>query len=62
MLQNGVLSRNEVREKENLNRIDEPGMDDRTVQTNLALIQFLEAMVKAGAETGRNNNPNQGGQ
>jgi hypothetical protein len=28
-------------------------MDDRTVQTNLALIQFLEAMVKAGAETGR---------
>jgi phage portal protein BeeE len=60
MLQNGVLSRNEVREKENLNRINEAGMDDRTVQTNLALIQFLEAMVKAGAETGRNNNPQPG--
>lgn len=58
MLQNGVYSRNEVREKENLDRIDAPGMDDRTVQTNLALIQFLEAMVKAGAESGRNSNPN----
>lgn len=58
MLQNGVFSRNEVREKENLNRVDEPGMDDRTVQSNMALIQFLEAMVKAGAETGRGDNPN----
>jgi HK97 family phage portal protein len=57
MLQNGVFSRNEVREKENLNRIDEDGMDDRTVQTNLALIQFLEAMAKAGADAGRGNNP-----
>lgn len=57
MLQNGVLSRNEVREKENLNRIDEAGMDDRTVQANLALIQFIEAMAKAGAETGRGNDP-----
>ncbi len=60
MLQNGVLSRNEVREKENLNRINEPGMDDRTVQTNLALIQFLEAMVKAGAATGRGSEPTTG--
>lgn len=62
MLQNGVLSRNEVREKENLDRSDEPGMDERTVQTNLALIQFLEAMVKAGSDTGRNNNPQPGAQ
>jgi HK97 family phage portal protein len=58
MLQNGVFSRNEVREKENLNRVDEDGMDDRTVQSNMALIQFLEAMVKAGAGTGRGDNPN----
>lgn len=57
MLQNGVFSRNEVREKENLDRIDEPGMDDRTVQTNLALIQFIEAMAKTGAAAGRGNNP-----
>lgn len=57
MLQNGVLSRNEVREKENLDRVDAPGMDDRTVQTNLALIQFLEAMVDAGKQSGRGNNP-----
>jgi hypothetical protein len=35
-------------------------MDERTVQTNMALIQFLEAMVKAGAETGRSDNPNPG--
>jgi HK97 family phage portal protein len=53
MLQNGVFSRNEVREKENLNRSAEPGMDDHTVQTNLALIQFLEAMAKAGIANGR---------
>lgn len=53
MLQNGVLSRNEVREKENLSRIEEDGMDGRTVQTNLALIQFIEAMAKAGAANGR---------
>jgi HK97 family phage portal protein len=57
MLQNGVFSRNEVREKENLDRIEEPGMDDRTVQTNLSLIQFLEAMVDAGKQSGRGNNP-----
>jgi HK97 family phage portal protein len=62
MLQNGVLSRNEVREKENLNRVDEVGMDDRTVQTNLAFVQFLEAMAKAGAATGRGDNPNPGAQ
>lgn len=53
MLQNGVLSRNEVREKENLNRIEAPGMDDRTVQTNLALIQFLDAIAQAGVASGR---------
>jgi HK97 family phage portal protein len=57
MLQNGVFSRNEVREKENLSPVEEAGMDDRTVQTNLALIQFIEAMAKAGAATGRGNDP-----
>jgi HK97 family phage portal protein len=60
MLQNGVFSRNEVREKENLARVDEPGMDERTVQTNLALIQFIEAMAKTGAAAGRGNNPTTG--
>jgi HK97 family phage portal protein len=53
MLQNGVFTRNQVRQKENLNRADAPGMDDYTVQSNMALIQFLEAMVKAGAASGR---------
>lgn len=57
MLQNGVLSRNEVREKENLDRTTEPGMDERTVQTNLAFIQFLEAFARAGMQSGRGNNP-----
>lgn len=58
LLQNGVLSRNEVREKENLSRIEEDGMDERTVQTNLAFIQFLDAVVKAGAASGRGGDPN----
>lgn len=60
MLQNGVMSRNEARAKENLNRIDAPGMDDYTVQSNMTMVNLLEAMVKAGAATGRNNNPQPG--
>lgn len=52
LLQNGVLSRNEVRALENRNRVDQDGMDDYTVQSNMALLQFLEALNKG----------NQGGQ
>ena len=40
-LQNGWVSRNEVRKKENLNPSDEPGMDDFTVQVNLTSISKL---------------------
>jgi HK97 family phage portal protein len=46
MLQNGVLNRNEVRVNEGYNRSAAPGMDDYTVQQNMALIQLLEAMSK----------------
>lgn len=46
-LQNGYLNRNEVRAWEGLNPSSAEGMNDYTVQTNLALIQLLEAMSKA---------------
>ncbi len=42
-LQNGWMSRNEVRAKENLNRVK--GLDDYTVQTNLAPASRLGEMV-----------------
>lgn len=44
-LQNGYMSRNEVRAKENLNRVD--GLDDYTVQVNLAPVDLLRAFVEA---------------
>lgn len=47
LLQNGVYSRNEARALENMPRSDAPGMDDHTVQSNMALIQFLEAMGRS---------------
>lgn len=48
-LQNGYRSRNEVRISEGDNPIrDTPAMDEYTVQTNLAMIQMLEAITKAG--------------
>jgi HK97 family phage portal protein len=50
MLQNGVMSRNEVRVEEGRNRSGADGMDDFTVQTNMALIQLLESMSKAQAQ------------
>lgn len=56
LLQNGVSSRNEVRAKENWNRVDDPAMDQYTVQTNLAFIDQLAAMVAA-----RMNPPTNGG-
>ena len=45
MLQNGVYNRNEVRALENRNRSDAEGMDDYTVQSNMALIQMLDLLV-----------------
>lgn len=46
-LQNGYLNRNEVRIKEGMNPSTAPGMNDYTVQSNMALIQFLESFAKA---------------
>ncbi len=40
-LQNGWLSRNEVRSLENRNRVTTPGMDDYTAQSNLAGIEKI---------------------
>ena len=53
MLQNGVFNRNEVRISEGKNPSDAAGMNDYTVQTNMALIQLLE-MLNKGNEP---NNP-----
>ena len=44
MLQNGVMTRNEVRAKENLNASDDEGMDDFTVQMNMTTIENLAAV------------------
>jgi HK97 family phage portal protein len=52
MLQNGVLSRNEVRISEGKNPSTAAGMDDYTVQQNMALIQFLESLGKANTQQG----------
>lgn len=51
MLQNGVFSRNEVRVSEGKNPSAAAGMDDYTVQQNMALIQFLESLSKATPNT-----------
>lgn len=55
LLQNGVINRNEARAKENLPRSEEPGMDDFTVQSNMALVQLLEAMARDAAQGGGKN-------
>ena len=47
LLQNGVLSRNEARALENWSRSDADGMDDYTVQSNMANIDQLTALVAA---------------
>lgn len=47
MLQNGVYTRNEVRALENRNRADDPAMDQYTVQSNMAMIDQLAALVAA---------------
>lgn len=46
-LQNGYMTRNEVRGKENLIRSDEDGMDDFTVQSNMTVVHMLEASAQA---------------
>lgn len=46
LLQNGVFSRNEVRQLENRNQSDAEGMNDYTVQSNMALLQLLETINK----------------
>ena len=61
MLQNGVFSRNEVRISEGKNPVEKEGMDDYTVQTNMALIQLLDTLNKAAGQTAKgtpNDNPN----
>lgn len=46
-LQNGWRNRNEVRIKEGDNPVtDNPAMDEYTVQSNMALVQMLEALAK----------------
>jgi len=51
-LQNGYMTRNEVRGKENLPRSDDEGMDDYTVQMNMTPIDKLDAMADANASKG----------
>lgn len=50
LLQNGVFNRNEVRALENRNRSDADGMDDYTVQSNMAIIDQLAALVAARSQ------------
>jgi len=50
-LQNGYLSRNEARIREGLNPSTNEGMDDFTVQSNMALLQLLDTLGKAAAQS-----------
>lgn len=50
MLQNGVFNRNEVRISEGKNPSDAEGMDDYTVQTNMAFVQMLDMINKAAGQ------------
>lgn len=47
LLQNGAVSRNEVRALENMPNVAASGMDDYTVQSNMTLVNLLEQMVRA---------------
>ena len=53
LLQNGVYSRNEVRALEDRNRIDDPSMDEFTVQSNMTLLQLLEQLARSQGAGGR---------
>jgi HK97 family phage portal protein len=55
MVANGLMSRNEGRAKENLNRADAPGMDDYTVQSNMISVDDLSKV--AAAMTANGNAP-----
>lgn len=50
MLQNGVFNRNEVRISEGKNPSSATGMDDYTVQTNMAFVQMLDMINKAAGQ------------
>lgn len=47
LLQNGVYNRNEVRALENRNSVDDPAMGQYTVQSNMAMIDQLAALISA---------------
>jgi HK97 family phage portal protein len=55
MLQNGVFSRNEVRISEGKNPSEADGMNDYTVQTNMAMIQLLDTLNKAAGQQSKGN-------
>lgn len=48
-VQNGIMSRNEVRGIERLNRVEGQGMDEYTVQSNLIMVEDLSKLVDAAA-------------
>ncbi|MFH1010212.1 MAG: phage portal protein [bacterium] len=54
-LQNGYKTRNEIRDLENDNRSDAAGMDDFSIQSNMTLIQFIEAITMANQKQGDSN-------
>lgn len=47
LLQNGVYNRNEVRALENRNSVDDQAMNQYTVQSNMAMLDQLAALVAA---------------
>lgn len=49
-LQNGYKTRNEIRDLENDNKSNAAGMDDFSVQSNMTLIQFIEALTKSNQQ------------
>lgn len=57
-LQNGYKTRNEIRALENDNQSDASGMDDFSIQQNMTLIQFIEAIAKANQQKGAANAQN----
>jgi HK97 family phage portal protein len=57
MVSNGIMSRNEVRALENLNRSDEAGMDGFTVQTAMAPIALLEAIARKNSQPAQVGKP-----
>jgi HK97 family phage portal protein len=51
-LQNGYLSRNEVRITERMNPVAETSMDEFSIQSNMVMIQQLAALIAANNATG----------